>query len=198
MSLKIDHSEFQVSVADPRKLPEPALDEICFIGRSNVGKSSLINLVLGRKDLAKISGKPGKTRLINYFLVNGDFHLVDLPGYGFAKTSAEMKADWARTIEGYLTSPRRRLVVQLVDVRHGLTGLDKESLEWLLYHMLNVVVVLTKCDKLGREALAAELVRIKAQLKPYPVLQVLASSTRTRQGRDDLLGFLGHWLSNKG
>jgi GTP-binding protein len=196
--LKIDHSEFQVSVADPRKLPEPALPEICFIGRSNVGKSSLINLVLGRRDLAKSSSKPGKTRLINYFLVNGDFHLVDLPGYGFAKTSADMRNDWARTIEGYLTSPRRRLVVQLVDVRHGLSRLDTESIQWLMYHMLQVVVVLTKCDKLGREALAAETAAIRATLKPYPVLQVLASSTRTRQGRDELLGFMGHWLANKG
>lgn len=196
--LKIETSEFQVSVADPRKLPEPALPEICFIGRSNVGKSSLINLVLGRRDLAKSSSKPGKTRLINYFLVNGDFHLVDLPGYGFAKTSADMRADWARTIEGYLTSPRRRLVVQLVDVRHGLSRLDRESIEWLMYHMLQVVVVLTKCDKLGRETLAQSMADVRTELKPFPVLQVLASSTRSRQGRDELLGFMGHWLSSKG
>lgn len=193
-AFRIRTSEFVISVQDPRKLPDSTLPEIAFVGRSNVGKSSLINLLLGRKALAKVSGKPGKTRLVNYFLVNEDLHFVDLPGYGFAKTGEEMRRDWANMIEGYLLAPRNKLVVQLVDIRHGVTRLDLSSIEWLAYHMIPTVIVLTKADKLGREAARAALLSVKRQLKTYNVLQVLSSSTQSRDGRDDLLGFIGSWL----
>ncbi len=191
---RIKESEFLISVADPKKLPTGGLTEIAFVGRSNVGKSSLINLLLGRKALAKVSGKPGKTRLINYFTVNNAWYMVDLPGYGFAKTGEEMRRDWARMIEGYLLAPRRKLVVQLIDIRHRLSRLDASSLEWLAFHMVPTIVVLTKADKLGGSARQAALLSFKRQLKPYGVLQVISSSTQTRSGRDELLDYIGNWI----
>jgi GTP-binding protein len=196
--LEIQKSEFFISVADPKKLPQDPFPEIAFVGRSNVGKSSLINLLLRRKALAKISGKPGKTRLLNYFLINEKIFFVDLPGYGFAKTSKEMQHDWSNMIEGYLLSPRNKLVVQLVDMRHGLTKIDMQSLDWLTYVGRPTVVVMTKADKLGRAEQARELLSIKKQLKDFRVLQVLASSIKSRNGRDDLLNFLGSWLRKEG
>ena len=194
MPFVIKQSDFLISVADPRKLPELVQPEVAFVGRSNVGKSSLINLLLGRKALAKISGKPGKTRLINYFLVNEHIYFVDLPGYGFARTSLEMRGDWAKMIENYLLSARPRLVVQLVDARHGLSKLDRGSLEWLCYNGRETIVALTKMDKLPRAAQATTLLSVKRQLKDLPVRQILGTSTRTRNGRDELLGALDAWL----
>jgi GTP-binding protein len=194
LGLKIKTSEFVVSATTARQLPEKILPEIAFVGRSNVGKSSLINLLLGRKALAKISGKPGKTRLVNYFEVNENIHFVDLPGYGFAKTNLEMRADWARMIEEYLTSPRQKLVLQLVDIRHGLTKLDLQSVEWLCYNMIPVAIVCTKSDKLSRPDLEKALESVKKQLKPFPVKQVISTSSKSRGGRDELLGFLDVWL----
>ncbi len=197
MNLSIKTSDFLTSVQDPRRLP-PAKPEIAFVGRSNVGKSSLINLLLGRKALAKVSGKPGKTRLVNYFTVNEDIYFVDLPGYGFARTSQEMRRDWSKMIEEYLLTPRTRLVVQLLDARHGVTRMDLQSIEWLCYNMVPVVIVLTKCDKLSKAALGHTLLSLRRQLKPYSVLQILASSTKSRHGRDELLGYLGAWLKQYG
>jgi GTP-binding protein len=197
-NLVIKTSDFFISVADPKKLPQDPYPEIAFVGRSNVGKSSLINLLLGRKALAKISGKPGKTRLLNYFLINAKVFFVDLPGYGFAKTSKEMQHEWSAMIEGYLESPRHKLVVQLVDMRHGLTKIDLQSLDWLTYVGRPTVVVLTKADKLSRAAQERELLSIKKQLKEFKVLQVLSCSTKSRYGRDDLLNFLGSWLRREG
>ena len=197
MSLIIKTSEFLTSVQNPRQLP-PVKPEIAFVGRSNVGKSSLINLLLGRKALAKVSGKPGKTRLVNFFTVNEQVYFVDLPGYGFARTSQEMRRDWSKMIEEYLLTPRTRLVVQLLDARHGVTRLDQQSIEWLCYNMVPVVVALTKCDKLSKAALEHTLLSMRRQLKPYPVLQILPCSTKTRRGRDELLGYLGAWLRKHG
>jgi GTP-binding protein len=194
VAFQIKQSEFLVSVADPRRLPESVYPEIAFVGRSNVGKSSLINLLLGRKALAKVSGKPGKTRLINYFLVNGELYFVDLPGYGFARTSLEMRGDWGRMIEGYLLTPRPRLVVQLVDSRRGATRLDRESIEWLCYNGRETVVALTKMDKLNRAEQARVLDDTKSNLKELPLRQILGVSIRTRDGRDELLGALDAWL----
>jgi GTP-binding protein len=177
MALEIKQADFLVSVANAANLPDPPWPEIVFAGRSNVGKSSLINMLLGRKALAKVSAAPGKTRLVNYFLVNENLYFVDLPGYGYAKTSQVL-----------------RLVVQLLDIRHRPARQDLDSLEWLCHNMVPVVVVLTKGDKLGRQAQYQALLDLKEQLKSLPILQILTSSSRSKSGRDDLLGFLGAWL----
>ncbi len=194
MALEIKQADFLISVADPARLPEPERPEVVFAGRSNVGKSSLINLLLGRRALAKVSATPGKTRLVNYFIVNESLYFVDLPGYGYAKTSQQLRQEWGGLIEGYLRSPRSRIVVQLVDIRHKPTGQDMDSIHWLCHNMVPVVVVLTKADKLGRGAQQKAVMEMKARLGSLPVLQVLACSSRARSGRDELLGFLGAWL----
>lgn len=190
----IKTSDFLISVADPAKLPEPALPEIVFAGRSNVGKSSLINMLLGRRALAKVSAAPGKTRLVNYFLVNETIYFVDLPGYGYAKTSQELRREWGNLIERYLLTGRTRLVVQLLDIRHTPTRQDLDSLAWFCHNMVPVVVVLTKGDKLGRSAQTQALMAMKTRLNSLPILQILTSSARAKSGRDDLLGFLGAWI----
>ncbi|MDP2360107.1 MAG: ribosome biogenesis GTP-binding protein YihA/YsxC [bacterium] len=194
MALVIKQADFLISVADPARLPEPAWPEIVFAGRSNVGKSSLINLLLGRRALAKVSAAPGKTRLVNYFIVNETLYFVDLPGYGYAKTSQELRREWGVLIERYLLTARTRLVVQLLDIRHTPTRQDLDSLAWLCHNMVPVVVVLTKADKLGRQAQREALLGMKQRLHSLPILQILTSSVRARSGRDDLLGFLGAWL----
>lgn len=194
MALEIKQADFLVSVANAANLPDPPWPEIVFAGRSNVGKSSLINMLLGRKALAKVSAAPGKTRLVNYFLVNENLYFVDLPGYGYAKTSQVLRQDWAKLIDEYIRTPRTRIVVQLLDIRHRPARQDLDSLEWLCHNMVPVVVVLTKGDKLGRQAQYQALLDLKEQLKSLPILQILTSSSRSKSGRDDLLGFLGAWL----
>jgi GTP-binding protein len=151
-------------------------------------------MLLGRKALAKVSAAPGKTRLVNYFLVNENLYFVDLPGYGYAKTSQVLRQDWAKLIDEYIRTPRTRIVVQLLDIRHRPARQDLDSLEWLCHNMVPVVVVLTKGDKLGRQAQYQALLDLKEQLKSLPILQILTSSSRSKSGRDDLLGFLGAWL----
>jgi GTP-binding protein len=166
--------------------PDSALPEIAFSGRSNVGKSSLLNALVKRKSLARVSATPGKTREINFFVVNGQFLLVDLPGYGYARVSKEARASWRPLIEGYLAgSAQLRGVVQLVDARHEPTPEDRTMLEYLAEVGVPVVVVLTKTDKLRKAEViprAAEMARALG----LDAEQVIAFSTVTGAGRDEL------------
>ena len=157
--------------------PEPTLPEIAFAGRSNVGKSSLINSLLRRKKFARVSNTPGRTREINFFKVNDQFILVDLPGYGYARISKEKRAEWRPLIEGYLrASPQLRGMVQLLDSRHDPTDDDLKMLEFLADLEVPTLVVLTKMDKLGRaeqpkriSAIAEQIGVSTDQLIPYSV-----------------------------
>lgn len=144
-------ARFITSLIDISARPEPHLPEIAFIGRSNVGKSSLLNAVLRRKKLAKISSTPGKTRLINYFLVNEVFYFVDLPGYGFAKLSRDIQKNWKQMIENYLLqSDELKLICILLDSRHDLQKIDLQMIEWLDFMEKPYWIVLTKTDKLPK------------------------------------------------
>ncbi len=182
--------------------PDESLPQVAFAGRSNVGKSSLINRVLGRTrtQMARVSGRPGKTREINFYRVRGRldragqsdvaFHLVDLPGYGYAKVPDELRERWGRTIERYLgESDRLRGVVQLVDARHEPTADDRAMTEFLAALGHPVLVVATKIDKLKRGAWAASLARVRRTLG-VDADQVLAFSSVSGEGRDDLLASL--------
>ncbi len=141
-------AEFLLSASAPSHFPETPYAEIAFAGRSNVGKSSLLNKLLRRKNLAKTSATPGKTRLINFFRVDDRFQLVDLPGYGYAKVSKTEREAWRRLIESYLVErDQLRLLVSLIDIRHEPTKLDRELLDWLERVQLPYAVVLTKADK---------------------------------------------------
>ena len=166
--------------------PEPSLPEIAFAGRSNVGKSSLINSLVRRKKLARVSNTPGRTREINFFSVNDEFVLADLPGYGYARISKEQKAAWRPLIESYLrSSPALRGIVQLLDVRHDPTGEDDEMLDFLAELGAPTIVVLTKTDKL-RPREAEERSAAIATGLGLPDDQVIRFSARTGAGRDEL------------
>jgi GTP-binding protein len=158
--------------------------EISFLGRSNVGKSSLLNSLLQRKGLARTSNTPGRTQSINYFLINEDFYFVDLPGYGYARVSKSMRQDWGKMAEEYL-SDRRELVlsIQLVDSRHSPTELDKQLHEWLVFHQKPHLIVATKADKLSSNKLRKSLDEIEKQL---PESRVIAYSSETGKGRDNV------------
>jgi GTP-binding protein len=166
--------------------PEPSLPEIAFGGRSNVGKSSLLNRLIHRKKLARVSNTPGRTREINFFKVNDAFILVDLPGYGYARISKEKRAEWRPLIEGYLRrSPQLRGIVQLLDVRHNPTADDRAMLDFLGEIGVPTIVVVTKIDKITaaqRRVRADEIVRDLALDSD----QVIPFSAATGEGRDDL------------
>ncbi|MBN2009703.1 YihA family ribosome biogenesis GTP-binding protein [candidate division KSB1 bacterium] len=185
--MKITSAKFVVSVASMQQLPSTALPEIAFAGRSNVGKSSLLNCLLNRKKLALTSSTPGKTRLINYFEINQQLHFVDLPGYGFAKVPANERARWKQLIEQYMTSsPHLKGIIQLIDSRHGPTPLDKEMIEWLTYLQKPTLIVATKSDKLSNSRLQRQISEYIKELKPMGITEILPFSATTKAGRKEL------------
>jgi GTP-binding protein len=185
--MQIQSAVFVKSTNKLRQRPLPELPELAFIGRSNVGKSSLINALLQRQKLAKTSSRPGKTQLINYFLVNDSFYCVDLPGYGYAKVPLSEKEKWREFIEDYLrNSPALRCVVLLADARHGLKKSDLQMLEWLRFYERPFLLVYTKIDKLSRSQ-QEEL--IQATGKQYGLTHrshFFLHSARTGAGREGL------------
>lgn len=165
---------------------EGDLPEVSFLGRSNVGKSSLLNSLLDRKKLARTSNTPGRTQSINYFLINESFYFVDLPGYGFAKVPKKVRLDWGKMAEEYLAN-RTQLVlsIQLVDARHSPTTLDRQLFEWLTFHRKNTLVVATKADKLSNNKLNKSLDKIRELL---PGCKVLPYSSVTGKGKSSVWG----------
>ena len=163
--MKIVSAEFVKSAFNREHWIDDRKPEIAFVGRSNVGKSSLINSLLQRKGLARTSNTPGRTQSINYFLINDDFYFVDLPGYGYAKVSKAMRSDWGKMAEEYL-SDRGQLVlcIQLIDARHEPTRLDLQLNEWLNFHGKPHIVVATKADKLSKTQLAKQISAIRLSL----------------------------------
>ncbi len=178
--MKVTSAEFIKSSFERDQWVESDLPEISFLGRSNVGKSSLLNSLLNRKKLAKTSNTPGRTQSINFFLVNEAFYFVDLPGYGFARVPKQMRADWGKMAEEYLAN-RQQLVlsIQLVDARHSPTHLDRQLYEWLTFHRKKTLVVATKADKLSNNKLRNSLDEIKRAL---PECSVLPYSSVTGKG----------------
>jgi GTP-binding protein len=166
--------------------PEPSLPEVAFAGRSNVGKSSLLNRLIHRKKFARVSNTPGRTREINFFKVNDAFIFVDLPGYGYARISKEKRAEWKPLIEGYLReSPQLRGIVHLLDVRHAPTNDDRQMLDFLGELGVPTVVVLTKTDKLTSGQRAKQIAEISTTLG-LDSDQVIPFSAATGEGRDEL------------
>ncbi|HZK44160.1 MAG TPA: ribosome biogenesis GTP-binding protein YihA/YsxC [Syntrophomonadaceae bacterium] len=179
----IKKAEFIASFVNFDQLPEGNLPEIALVGRSNVGKSSLINKVLNRKNLAKSSSTPGKTRTINYYLINDQWYFVDLPGYGYAKVSKMEKRKWATMIETYL-SEREQLkgVIQLIDIRHSPTDSDVLMKDWLMNIELPILVVATKVDKISRGAKNKHLAVARKGLHMEPGTSPILFSAETGEG----------------
>ena len=169
------------------KLPENEKPEVAFAGKSNVGKSSLINGLLNRKALARTSSQPGKTQTINFYNINDALYLVDLPGYGYAKVSEETKAKWGKMIENYLhKSKMLKCVFLLVDIRHEPSANDKTMYDWILHNGYQPIIIATKADKLKRSQIPKHVKAIKEGLKLVPGSVVIPFSAQTKQGRDEI------------
>lgn len=202
--MRITSAEFFVSVAytpgksGPAQFPKTNQPEVVFLGRSNVGKSSLINKLSSRRNLARISQTPGKTREINYYLLNKKFYFVDLPGYGYAKVPEQMRASWGKLIEYYLQKRKQiRLAIQVVDARHGLTELDKMMVDWLEYYEIPYLVVLTKADKIARSKLPLHLQAVKDNFHSHTYCrEIIPFSALTDLGKDEVLRVLEAHLAN--
>ncbi len=183
----VSKAEFARTVATLAQLPKDERPQIAFAGRSNVGKSSLINCLVGRRKLALVSSTPGKTRHLNFYLINDSLYFVDLPGYGFARVSREVREQWGELVTGYLTQARAlRGVVLITDARHELSPLDLETVDWLRTLALPTVVVATKSDKLSHSQLAQQRARNAALLAPLGIEELVVFSAHTGQGKTRL------------
>lgn len=186
--MKINKSELETVAVKPVQYPADDLPEIAFAGRSNVGKSSLLNLITGRKALARVSGNPGKTRTINFYRCNDRFRIVDLPGYGYAKVSKSESAKWGEMMEAYLEGRENLIkVVQLVDMRHKPSEQDVQMYEYLKYHELDGIVVATKADKLGTNEKQKAIRQIEDTLGMDENDIVIPISSLKKTGDDELL-----------
>lgn len=191
--MKIKSAEFVMSNSDVAKCPSSRLPEYAFIGRSNVGKSSLINMLMQRKSLAKTSGRPGKTQLINHFLINKNWHLVDLPGYGYARVSKKSKKTFQKFITDYFKN-REQLISAfvLVDCRHEPQPIDLEFMEWLGENQLPFAIIFTKADKLKPKALERNLKAYQEKILEtwVEMPQYFVTSSTDNTGRDEVLNYI--------
>lgn len=183
----IKNVELETVCGITSRLPDNSLPEVAFAGKSNVGKSSLINALVNRKKLARTSGQPGKTQTINYYNVNQEMYIVDLPGYGYAKVSKEVSAKWGPMIENYLhTSRQLRMVFLLIDIRHKPADHDVQMYRWILSNGFSPVIIATKVDKLKRSQVSKQLKLVKSSLHVIDGVPVIPFSAVTKQGRDEI------------
>lgn len=173
------------------KLPDNVLPEIAFAGKSNVGKSTLINAIMNRKSLARTSSQPGKTQTINFYNVNDAFYLVDLPGYGYARANEKVKAQWGKMIERYLHSSKQlKAVFLLIDIRHDPSANDREMYQWMLHYGYQPIIIATKLDKINRSQTAKHVKAIRDGLQAEKETVVIPFSSLTKQGRDEIYELL--------
>lgn len=178
-------------------LPKNDKPEIAFAGKSNVGKSSLINGLMNRKALARTSGQPGKTQTINFYTVNDEMYLVDLPGYGYARVSQKEKEKWGKLIERYLHgSSQLRAVFLLIDIRHEPSANDKTMYDWILHNGFEPIIIATKLDKIKRSQVAKQVKLIRTGLNVVEGTKILPFSAQTKQGRDEIWAVIEECCSN--
>ena len=191
MSVNFHNSEFAAAYGTSKQIPGGVLPEIAVCGRSNVGKSSLLNKLMYRKNLAKVSSKPGKTATVNFYQIDKKIHLVDLPGYGYAAKAKSEKERWSELIDGYFDQDRPfAMVLSLVDIRHEATKLDIAMMSYLLSRELPFAVVLTKADKLSRNQQNKMESVIRKQLQLPTEVQILKTSSEKNDGIEDLRRFI--------
>jgi len=185
--MKLKKMELETVCGITSTLPVNLQPEVAFAGRSNVGKSSLINGLLNRKSFARTSSQPGKTQTINFYHINDEFYFVDLPGYGYAKVSAELKAKWGKMIERYLMGSKQlKCVFLLVDIRHEPTANDKQMYEWICANGLRPVIIATKLDKISRGQVKKQTDMIRKSLKATASTTLIPFSAMTKQGAEEI------------
>ena len=188
MTMKIVKSDLDTVAVKPSQYPPNNMKEIAFAGRSNVGKSSLLNLITGRKKLARVSGSPGKTRTINFYIINDEFRIVDLPGYGYAKVSKSMSDNWGDMMETYFQKRTGlKKVVQLVDIRHKPSAQDVQMYNYLKHYGLDGIVVCTKADKVSRNEAQKNIALIRKTLELSKEDKVIPVSALKKTGCDALI-----------
>ena len=192
--MKVRFAEFVTSVGRPDQIPQDGLPEIAFAGRSNVGKSSLLNRLLNRKALAKTSRTPGKTRTLNYYIVNRELYLVDLPGYGYARRSHSEREQWAKLVNAYIQdrTPLKG-IVQLVDARHDPTADDLQMIEWLNQSRKPFLVVATKADLLSGSRFKPRLDQTLKTFQGYGSVELVPFSAKTGRGKENVW----RWIDGK-
>ena len=183
----IKQAELDIVCGVTSRLPDTGMPEVAFAGKSNVGKSSLINGLMNRKSLARTSGQPGKTQTINFYKVNREMYLVDLPGYGYARVSQSEKEKWGKMIERYLhTSRNLKAVFLLIDIRHAPSANDCQMYEWILHNGFRPIIMATKLDKLKRSQVQKNLKILREGLRLEKDVTVIPFSAETKQGREEI------------
>lgn len=194
----VKSAELETVCGITSKLPDNDLPEIAFAGKSNVGKSSLINGLLNRKSLARTSAQPGKTQTINFYNVNKNLYFVDLPGYGYAKVSVEIRAKWGKMIERYLHgSPQLKKVFLLIDIRHVASENDCMMYDWIVDNGYEPVIICTKLDKIKRSQVQKNLKLIREKLDLVPGTTMIPFSAQTKQGRDEIWNLIEETLAQE-
>ena len=169
------------------KIPDNMYNEVAFAGKSNVGKSSLINALMNRKSLARTSSQPGKTQTINFYNINDAMYLVDLPGYGYAKVSEKEKEKWGKMVERYLRNSKKlKAVFLLIDIRHDPSANDRQMYEWMVYQGYAPIIIATKLDKIKRSQIQKNVKAIREGLSVQPGTVIIPFSAETKQGRDEI------------
>ncbi len=188
--MKIKTVELETIIGPTSKIPENSLPEVAFAGKSNVGKSSLINALMNRKSLARTSSQPGKTQTINFYNINKEIYFVDLPGYGYAKVSEEEKKRWGEMIENYLCeSEMLRVIFLLIDIRHKPSENDKQMYDWIEYMGFDPVIIATKSDKLKRSQIDKHIKQVREGLGASSDTIIVPFSSVTKAGKDTILDF---------
>jgi len=194
--MKIKKAQFLISSPDFNGCPELNLPEFALLGRSNVGKSSFINTLANNFKLAKTSNTPGKTRLINLFVFNDDFVIADLPGYGYAKVSQEIKEKWGKMIERYLQKSKQlKLVFLLIDIRHEPSANDKNMYEWIEYNGFEPVIIATKLDKINRSQVQKHIKMLRTGLGLKKETILIPFSSETKQGKEEVWNIIDSYLA---
>lgn len=184
--MKIYNAKYELTAVKPEQYPQTILPEVAFVGRSNVGKSSLINSLLNRKNLARVGSTPGKTREVNFYNIDETLYFVDLPGYGYAGVSKQQITSWSTMVETYLNSREQiKLILMLIDIRHSPSELDKQMHSWLISNELDYIVLATKADKLSRAQQSAHIQEIRRALDLPEDIKLIPYSSEKAKGKDE-------------